>query len=232
MTTRPGALMPRSAEVNMYINGVAAHGTSPFEGVDALYIATDYVQSVYREHAKMAGAVPHFKDGQDGLSFIAAETPDQRTIIHMGLMESGYARNIVSDYTHLKGTIRAYDDETFARLVDILTGQLSEMEGNYGCTTDFNRSEGYPPVVNNPALFGKIEGVLKAMGDGYVPLDMPLMISEDFSFYGRYKPAVFFLLGTGTGIPLHSTNFDFDETVLMSGFKLYKSLCQHTDFTL
>ena len=50
------------------------------------------------------------------------------------------------------------------------------------------------------------------------------MISEDFSFYGHYAPAVFFVLGTGTGIPLHSTDFDFDENILMSGFELYKSL--------
>lgn len=50
------------------------------------------------------------------------------------------------------------------------------------------------------------------------------MISEDFSFYGQYAPAVFFVLGTGTGIPLHSTSFDFEEDLLLSGFALYKAL--------
>ena len=50
------------------------------------------------------------------------------------------------------------------------------------------------------------------------------MISEDFSFYGHYAPAVFFLLGTGTGIPLHSVDFDFDEKVLLSGFELYRRI--------
>ena len=50
------------------------------------------------------------------------------------------------------------------------------------------------------------------------------MISEDFSFYGLYVPAAFFLLGTGTGISLHSVDFDFDEKVLTSGLELYKRL--------
>ena len=47
---------------------------------------------------------------------------------------------------------------------------------------------------------------------------------QDFSFYGQYAPAVFFVLGTGTGIPLHSTSFDFEEDLLLSGFALYKAL--------
>ena len=28
----------------------------------------------------------------------------------------------------------------------------------------------------------------------------------------------------GTGIPLHSTNFDFEEDLLLSGFALYQAL--------
>lgn len=232
VTTRPGALMPRSAEINIDINGDAAHGTSPYEGLDALFIATEYVQNLYKEHAKRPGAVQRFSDGIGDLKYTAVDSPDQRTIIHIGKMTSGYARNIVSDYTHLLGTIRAYDDDTFAQLVEIITSQLKLTEEKYGCKTAFSRSEGYPPVYNNPALYEAITPVLQGMEDRYEFLEMPLMISEDFSFYGRYKPAVFFLLGTGTGISLHSTNFDFYESVLMTGFNLYKSLLEHKDITI
>ena len=146
-------------------------------------------------------------------------------------MTSGYARNIVSDYSHLLGTVRAYDDETFAGLIAMITDLLDETEKEYGCSTSFTRSEGYPPVINDSRLYAEILPVLKSMGDMYEELEMPLMISEDFSFYGLHAPSVFFLLGTGTGISLHSTDWDFDETVLMTGFKLYKSLLEHTDFT-
>ena len=81
-------------------------------------------------------------------------------------------------------------------------------------------------------VFNKLMDQFKYKNVMQVPkLEMPLMISEDFSFYGLHAPSVFFLLGTGTGISLHSTDWDFDETVLMTGFKLYKSLLEHTDFT-
>ena len=58
----------------------------------------------------------------------------------------------------------------------------------------------------------------------YQEMETPTMISEDYSFYGLRVPSVFFFLGTGTGIALHSNNFDFDETVLLQGLELYKTL--------
>ena len=229
--SRPGALMPRSAEINIDFYGKAAHGTSPYDGLDALFITSEYVQTLYREHALMAGATPRFAEGTGDLKYTKAGSPDERTVIHIGKMESGYARNIVSDYSHLLGTIRAYDDETFAKLVSLITDNLKSAEEKYGCTTKFTRSEGYPPVINDASLYESVKPLLQSLPGSYEEMAEPLMISEDFSFYGHYAPALFVMLGTGTGISLHSTNWDFDEKVLMSGFELYKSLLLHTDFT-
>lgn len=50
------------------------------------------------------------------------------------------------------------------------------------------------------------------------------MISEDFSFYQKKAPGIFFFIGTGTGIPLHSSHFNFDESILLSGIDLYEDL--------
>ena len=50
------------------------------------------------------------------------------------------------------------------------------------------------------------------------------MISEDYSFYGLEVPSIFFYVGTGTGIALHAADFDFDESVLVQGVELYKTL--------
>ena len=79
-------------------------------------------------------------------------------------------------------------------------------------------------MINDKVLYDEIRPVLESLEGGYEEMPLPLMISEDFSFYGKYAPAVFFVLGTGTGIPLHSTSFDFEEDLLLSGFALYKAL--------
>ena len=43
------------------------------------------------------------------------------------------------------------------------------------------------------------------------------MITEDFSWYQRSLPGMFFFLGTGPSPALHSDNFNFDESVLDAG---------------
>ena len=40
------------------------------------------------------------------------------------------------------------------------------------------------------------------------------------------QEGVFFLLGTGTGIPLHADTFDFDERVLETGVRFQKRLLE------
>lgn len=224
ISTRPNAFMPRSAEINIDIHGKSSHGTSPYEGKDALFIATDYIRMIYEKHAAVPGAVPRFAEGLGDLPPAIPAEPEQKTLIHIGKMDSGYARNVVSDHTHLLGTIRAYNEDNFQMVLSLLKSTLKELEKKYHCTTEFTNTDGYPPIMNDPDLYAEIRPILETLPGGYEEMKLPLMISEDFSFYGLYRPAIFFVLGTGTGIALHSTNFDFDEKVLYEGFTLYKKL--------
>ena len=226
ISTRPNAFMPKSAEINIDIIGKAAHGTSPFKGNDALYIAADYIRKVYEKHAEVPGAVPRFPEGIGNLPRAEETEPEEKTLIHIGKMDSGYARNVVSDHTHLLGTVRAYNEDNFCMVINLLKDTLKEIEEEYRCNTEFSNSDGYPPVVNDPKLYAEIKPLLESLPGGYEEMELPLMISEDFSFFGLYRPAVFFVLGTGTGIPLHSTNFDFNESVLFEGFRLYTGLLE------
>jgi metal-dependent amidase/aminoacylase/carboxypeptidase family protein len=55
------------------------------------------------------------------------------------------------------------------------------------------------------------------------------MIAEDFSFYQKKVPGVYFFLGSknpeeGFTAPLHSNRFDFDENILLTGVQIYKKL--------
>ena len=55
-------------------------------------------------------------------------------------------------------------------------------------------------------------------------LEKPLLIAEDFAFYQKTLPGVFLLLGTGTGVALHSDRFNFDESVLAKGVEMWQKL--------
>ena len=62
----------------------------------------------------------------------------------------------------------------------------------------FDYTEGYPAVINDAPLFAKTQALLPQLK----VLDKPEMIAEDFAFYQRKIPGVFFFLGTGTGLSL------------------------------
>ena len=53
-----------------------------------------------------------------------------------------------------------------------------------GCQISVRFSEGYPPVYNDPALYDQVSRLLGP--DGFVPLQKPALIAEDFSFTSRY----------------------------------------------
>lgn len=106
-----------------------------------------------------------------------------------------------------------------------------------GCTYDLDFAEGYPPVDNDPELFASVAPALP----GLQLMEEPLLIAEDFAFYQRHLPGVFFLLGTGMpegqdnpsdsdGCPayatsaLHTDSMLFDEEILLTGLDVYKRL--------
>lgn len=209
ISSRPGPMMPRSSQLSAEIIGKTSHATDPDNGIDALYIACRFIQEVYDRKAREGRPDPK---------------PEQRTIIQFCKFESGTARNIISGRTDLLGTLRAFSDEDFQWLLDIIHEAAASLEKEYGCTINVHHTEGYPPIINDVNLYERVAPSLREKLDNYIEMPEPAMISEDYSFYGLYVPSVFFYVGTGTGIPLHATDFDFDEAVLLQGVELYKAL--------
>ena len=224
IASKRGAIMAKSAEIDIDILGDSAHGTAAYEGKDALYIAADFMTKLYSRHARTTGAVSHFSEDIDPLPKTPSGRPEDKTIIHIGKMDSGYARNVVSNNTRLQGTVRAFSEENFNDILALITDTLNDITGQYGCDFTFTNSDGYPPIINDEELYLESSLAAKSIDCDYLEIPEPVMTSDDFSFYGHYAPAVFFLLGTGGDIPLHSVEFDFDEHILISGFELYKAL--------
>ena len=72
----------------------------------------------------------------------------------------------------------------------------------------------------------------KAIGKEKIAKTSPLMISEDFSFYQKEVPGLFFMLGArneekGYVNALHNLNFNFNEDILINGLKIYETLLKY-----
>lgn len=200
LASRPGPLLARSSETTITFHGVSSHIAKWRDGRDAL------------------GAAARFVVGSKWLSRKLEQ--DEPFLLRFGHMTAGTVRNAVAGQARVEGSLRVFSDDMFACAQDEVRALAQTAADEEGCTFDLHFSEGYPPVVNDGTLFGEAAQALPELER--VP--EPLLIAEDFAFYQRYLPGVFFLLGTGTGIPLHADTFNFDERVLLRGVWAYQRL--------
>lgn len=200
LASRPGPLLARSSETTITFHGVSSHIAKWKDGRDAL------------------GAAARFVVGSKWLSRKLEQ--DEPFLLRFGHMTAGTVRNAVAGQARVEGSLRVFSDDMFARAQDEVRALAQTAADEEGCTFDLHFSEGYPPVVNDGTLFGEAVQALPELER--VP--EPLLIAEDFAFYQRSLPGVFFLLGTGTGIPLHADTFNFDERVLLRGVRAYQRL--------
>ena len=185
--------MARSCEFTVEITGKSAHIAHWRQSCDALFTAAQLLERFY------------------------ALAEDKPCILRFGKMDSGEVRNAVSDRSLLEGSLRCFDDRLFAQLQEGLAEIAARLSEESGCKINLSYSHGYPPISNNEALLQRARERF--------PMEnaKPSFTTEDFSYYQRCVPGVFFWLGTG-GEPLHSSRFDFDENLLHKGLDLFKSL--------
>ena len=108
-------------------------------------------------------------------------------------------------------------------LRDGLRDIAQAVEAESGCTVTVHTNDGYPAVWNHEGLYETVRAGLGELAP--LPLAAPTLTAEDFSFYQRRVPGLFFLLGVGDTPELHSPEFCFDdETVLPQGVEFLKRL--------
>ena len=200
--SRENELMSRSCEVNVDFIGRSAHIAKAKEGIDALAACAEF----YRRATATEQALP----------------PDIFRLLKFGRMEAGTVRNAIAAEAHLEGSLRAFQDPVFEGLRECLYKIAHDIGREFGCTVELSMSEGYPAVMNDPGLYRRV----KKSAD-FRDLDEPSMTSEDFSWYQKQVPGIFFFLGLGDTPALHSRNFHFDEGILEKGADFFEELAEN-----
>ena len=194
-------LMARSSEVTVDIYGKSTHIAKAAEGVDALAAGVEFYRKAMQMERKLPDSV--FR------------------LLKFGKFQSGTVRNALSAHTHMEGSLRAFQDEVFDGLAAGLAQIGRSVEKQYGCTMKLHLSDGYPAVMNPPALYDRVQKAVP-----FRELESPSMTAEDFSWYQKSLPGLFFFLGLG-GVPaLHTDTFDFDETILLKGADFFEKLAE------
>lgn len=199
--SRAQEMMSRSCEVKVEILGKSAHIAKAQEGVDAMAAGVDFYSRVMAMEAALPKKV--FR------------------LLNFGKMESGTVCNAISGHTRLEGSLRAFQDNVFYSLRAGIVSIGKDVERRTGCTVNIYMNDGYPAVINPTDLYNRVRKLVN-----FRELEMPSMITEDFSWYQKSLPGLFFFLGLGDVPALHADDFNFNEEVLVKGADFFEQLAE------
>lgn len=207
LACRSGAMMAQTGEFDILIKGKSAHGAMPHKGSDALVAAASALLA---------------------LNTVVSRNVDplEPAVLTIGRIEGGERRNIIAGEAVLEGTMRAFSDETYRAVRSRLISITENLPEAYGCTAELEIRDMYPAVNNDEGLF---EVLKAAAGAENVEVIKPMTISEDFSYYQKEVPGLFFMLGSrnaelGHVNPLHSNKFSFNEEILLAGIQTFENI--------
>ena len=134
-------------------------------------------------------------------------------------MTAGTVRNALAAHARLEGSLRAFQDEVFDHLKSGIFSAAKAVEAKYGCRVEITMSQGYPAILNPDRLYDRVKTVVS-----FRDLAEPSMTSEDFAWYQRQLPGMFFFIGVGDTPALHNDHFDFDDSLLSAGADFFARL--------
>jgi len=206
--SKSGFLMGAITIIDIEVIGESAHVAMRGEGIDALYY----------------GSLFHI----EVMKYLDTKITDSNYILKFGIMNSGTAKNIVSNNTLFEGTLRTLDEETRLLVIDTINDLATKFNNDYGVKINVSEEYLYPAVNNDASVYKRFKSLIT---DDFelIELEEPLMVSEDFSFYQKVAKGVFYFIGTknedlGFTHLLHNDQFNFNEEVLKIGVKTYIKL--------
>lgn len=208
--TRPNYFLAQVGELDIDIIAKSGHGAMPQNGIDGIVLASSFIGSLQTIISRNI-------------------SPLENAVLTIGKMAGGTRRNIIAENIRIEGTIRAFKPEVYETIKNRIRELAKGYEVAYNCSINVEIRDDYPAVNNNETLY---EEFVEAIGQEKVIKLEPIMISEDFSFYQKEIPGLFFMLGArneekGFVNGLHSINFNFDENILGNALDIYVKLLKH-----
>lgn len=207
---RSGPVMASTDALDITIHGKGAHAAHPNRGVDPIVAAAHVVTALQT-------VVSRHRD------------PLDPAVVTIGAFHAGTARNVIPDAAVLSGTLRALSQKQRLASLAAIRQVIEQTAAAFGARGELVHKEGYPVNVNDPGLKEYLERVaVEMLGRERVVDNIPIsMGGEDFAFYTRHMPGVFWRLGVAPsdGSPgvesLHNGCFDFNDEAIETGVRVH-----------
>lgn len=202
---RYGKMMAASDMIDLTIHGKGAHGAHPNEGVDAIMVAANILNTVQTVVSRRV-------------------SPLESAVCSFGKISGGTARNQIADEVKLQGIIRTLDPQQRIFVREQVKNIAESVGKSMGAEVEFHVTESYGPTINDDWVTAMVEkNAEELVGRSNIILEKePDMGTEDFSYFTMERPSCFFHLGcysekVGPYVDLHNSAFTLDEDCLILG---------------
>ena len=206
---KSGPAMAGSDTFELVVHGRQTHGAMPWNGVDPIVTSAEIISA-----------------GQTIVSR-KLNIGNEPAVLTFGVIHGGTRFNIVPDKVEMQGTLRTFDSGMRQQAIDNLKLITDHISAANGATADLTIPVGTsnPVLVNDPALASRVRAsIARSIGAEHVIEGKPWMASEDFAWFAREAPSVYFFVGaTPVGQDAvhapsnHSPKFFLDEAALQVG---------------
>lgn len=200
-----GPAMAANDTIKITIQGRAAHGAHPEEGLDAIAISAQVINAIQQIVSRRVPAL-------------------SPAVVSITTIHGGVKENIIADRVELGGTIRTTGGAARQHVIDELERTLN-IGRALGATCELRVIEGYTAMNNDAQVTEVIRAeAINLLGPTRV-MDMPFDTwAEDFGYMTARVPGAMFWLGvTSERVPnpvWHTATFDLDEAALPIGAML------------
>ncbi|MCF7802269.1 MAG: M20/M25/M40 family metallo-hydrolase, partial [Candidatus Marinimicrobia bacterium] len=141
----------------------------------------------------------------------------------------------IAETAELTGTVRAYKEDIRQHLKQRLLEVCNGIGATFGAEIILDYQDGYPPTVNAVEPSEQLrQAASQVVGAERVVPPYLTMAGEDMAYFLQEKPGCFFFIGAGKHakdnpgevIPHHCPVFDFDETALNIGARVFIQLVE------
>lgn len=206
---RAGPTMASSDRFSITVHGRQTHGAAPWLGVDPIVTSAQIVLGLQ--------------------TLVARETDITRepAVVTVGMIRGGVRENIIPDSVEMRGTIRTFDEGMRDQIHERMTTLAEAIGRGARATCQTCVEKNYPVTVNDPELTqAMLPTLARVAGPGKLQHVPKTTGAEDFSFFQRVVPGLFFFIGVTSpdseptkAAPNHSPRFAVDERGLKVGLR-------------
>lgn len=206
---RAGPTMASSDRFHITVQGRQTHGAAPWMGVDPIVTAAQVVlglQTVVSRNLNIT---------------------QEPAVVTVGMIRGGVRENIIPDKVEMRGTIRSFNEDMRDDIHERMTTMAESIAKGSRAQCCVRIQKNYPVTINDPALTAAMRPTLqRVVGDPRV-IEVPKVTgAEDFSYFQRIVPGLFFFVGVTPpeqdptkAYANHSPRFYADEAGLLPGLR-------------